>query len=55
MNRIVQVLFKHPLHKIVALGITILLYAVLNEGKQQQKDILNIPVSIDASTSLKMR
>ncbi|MBE6357109.1 MAG: hypothetical protein E7058_08370 [Lentisphaerae bacterium] len=52
MNRIVQVLFKHPLHKIVALGITILLYAVLNEGKQQQKDILNIPVSIDADSDV---
>ncbi|MBE6358177.1 MAG: hypothetical protein E7057_02890 [Lentisphaerae bacterium] len=41
-------LIRDPWRKIIALVLTVILYVVLNEGKQQQKDLLNIPVEIKA-------
>ena len=52
MNRVFQFIFKNPLHKIVALGLTVVLYAVLHEGKQQQKEILNVPVIIECEKDI---
>ncbi len=39
-------LTRDPLRKIIALSLTIVLYAVLYEGKQQQKDLINVPLEI---------
>ena len=47
MNSFFSFLFRDPLRKLIALLLTIVLYAVLNEGKQQQKDISHVPVKIN--------
>lgn len=49
MKRFLTFLLKDPLRKLIALALTIVLYAVLNEGKQQQKDVVNIPLTIEYS------
>ena len=52
MKQIFQAIIRNPLHKIVALGLTVVLYAVLNEGKQQQRDILNVPVIVEGDSDV---
>ena len=39
--------FKDPLRKIIALSLTVVLYAVLNEGKQQHRDIGQVMLEIE--------
>ena len=34
-----QFLIQDPVRKLIALALTVVLFAVLNEGKQQNKDI----------------
>ena len=46
MNSFLSFLFRDPLRKLIALLLTIVLYAVLNEGKQQQKELFKVPVEI---------
>lgn len=41
-----EFLKKDPLRKLLALSLTIVLYAVLNEGKLQQKDLKLVPLEI---------
>jgi YbbR domain-containing protein len=41
-----EFLIKDPLRKLIALSLTIVLYAVLYEGKQQQKDLKLVPLEI---------
>lgn len=52
MRWIMAFLLKDPLRKLIALALTIVLYAVLNEGKQQQKDVVNIPLTIESSSDV---
>ncbi len=41
-----EFLIKDPLRKLIALSLTIVLYAVLYEGKLQQKDLRSVPLEI---------
>lgn len=54
MNSFFSFLFRDPLRKLIALLLTIVLYAVLNEGKQQQKDIAHVPVKINCDPDVFM-
>ncbi|MBR7130813.1 MAG: hypothetical protein IKC82_02325 [Lentisphaeria bacterium] len=46
MSAFLTFLFKDPLRKLIALSLTIVLYAVLNEGKQREEIIDGIPMQI---------
>lgn len=52
MNRIINFIVRDPLRKLLALALTVVLYVVLGEGKQQQRDFVNVPVVIEADNDV---